>query len=310
MKLADACRPYYRWVVVQAQAVVGSEVSLTEALGTLSHEELQGFLRRCFIPGEPSRVPPLFDGIGRQYPQGKAAFYFLSWLIRDAPQQRLQPLLSRAKRQATEKQDPVEVQVQGLALLFLEYRTVVQTFEWPAVREVVADRLEGSRRAIKGRQKEIIVRTAFTAALQSFWEEHESYGRFSTVRVSDKETRIGNETFDVTIDLLGENEVVMERILVPVKTRETEGGGHAHLFTRDINSAIRVARDADDTNWVAVVIVAQNWSAREQEHVHDIADHAVALEMSPTEFEELGDEPQRNLCAFVAGVLSGELGCK
>jgi hypothetical protein len=32
---------------------------------------------------------------------------------------------------------------------------------------------------------------------------------------------------------MSKNSLSVENILIPVKTRETAGGGHSHLFTRD-----------------------------------------------------------------------------
>src|SRR5438067_480893 len=39
----------------------------------------------------------LYDGIGRPYKDDKAKWYFLAWLLRDAPAQRLGPLLKTVK---------------------------------------------------------------------------------------------------------------------------------------------------------------------------------------------------------------------
>jgi hypothetical protein len=55
--------------------------------------------------------------------------------------------------------------------------------------------------------------------------------------VSNREVRIGGETYDVRA--VGSRGT----ILLPVKTRETMGGGHALLFTRDIFKAISVAKE-------------------------------------------------------------------
>jgi hypothetical protein len=55
--------------------------------------------------------------------------------------------------------------------------------------------------------------------------------------VSDKEVRIGDETYDVRV--VGSKGT----ILLPVRTRETMGGGHALLFTRDTFKAISVAKE-------------------------------------------------------------------
>src|SRR3954470_19753106 len=79
-------------------------------------EEFEGFLAahgyadvRAFVfePDDAKSVatierylqqPPgalLYDGLARPYERGKAKFYLLAWLFRDAPAQRLAPLIER-----------------------------------------------------------------------------------------------------------------------------------------------------------------------------------------------------------------------
>jgi hypothetical protein len=53
--------------------------------------------------------------------------------------------------------------------------------------------------------------------------------------VGDKQIKVEDETYDVQVK--GE----LGTLLIPVKTRETMGGGHALLFTRDIFKSIMVA---------------------------------------------------------------------
>lgn len=50
---------------------------------------IERFLRR-------TSTAQLLDGIGRPYPNATARWYFLAWLLRDAPAQRLRPLLDQA----------------------------------------------------------------------------------------------------------------------------------------------------------------------------------------------------------------------
>lgn len=50
------------------------------------------------------------------------------------------------------------VEIEVLAGLIENYRGSVKTFSWEAVREVIIDRLEGSRRSLKGHEKESLVR--------------------------------------------------------------------------------------------------------------------------------------------------------
>jgi len=63
--------------------------------------------------------------------------------------------------------------------------------------------------------------------------------------------KIGDETYDV--QLTGRK----GSILLPVKTRETMGGGHALLFTRDIYKSILVATDS---GYICIpIVIAESW---------------------------------------------------
>ena len=95
----------------------------------------------------------LYDGLGKPYGNAKARWFFLSWLLRDAPAQRLGPLV---KHMAGDS--PIDRK----ANLLNELRKNVQSlfpeaasWEWPALSEVLIDRLEGSRRALKGTLSEV-----------------------------------------------------------------------------------------------------------------------------------------------------------
>jgi hypothetical protein len=127
-------------------------------------------------------------------------------MFRDAPNQRLQPLLSQIPGATTDEQR---------ANLLNQLRKYVaplfpakEKWTWPVLSEVMLARLEGSRRALKGTLFEGIVRTALK-------------------------------------DLF-------------TKTRETMGGGHALLFTRDIHKSISVAHE-NGFECIPIVI-AESWS--------------------------------------------------
>jgi hypothetical protein len=303
-KLADAARPFYEWVEHQCQQMLGKAIDLNAALMSMSEAEIKNLIQGCYAATTPT-PPALFDGGGRQYPHNKAVYFFLAWMVRDAPAQRLKPLLDKVRR-ARKGATSQEVESAALAALFVAYRPNLGNFSWPAVREVVIDRLEGSRRSIQGHKKELVARTAVTLALQTYYEAHKNYGRFAHIEVSDSEVRIENHTFDVGVSLINADGESEERVLIPVKSRETEGGGHAHLFTRDIESAIRVARK-NATNWIAPIIVAENWSEREQETVDEISDFSIYVPESPTTFETISDADQVRLNKFIAGVLGGRI---
>ena len=93
-RLVDQARPFYDWVEKQARRVSGSHRSLNEILLRCSKGEIVQIINACYSDSADDR-PFLFDGIGRTYPHAKACFFFFAWLIRDAPQQRLSPLVSR-----------------------------------------------------------------------------------------------------------------------------------------------------------------------------------------------------------------------
>ena len=306
-KLADAAKPFYAWLEQLAQAQTHNSLSLSENLLTMSEADLKAFFSTAYLARDDGTRPSLFDGIGRQYEHRKAVYYFLSWLVRDAPLQRLRPLITKVDAGGGSRQD---IEAGALAALFVAYRSVLGTFEWVAVREVIMDRLEGSRRSIKGRASEIVVRTAVTVALQEYFGRNHSYGRFEGINVPDREVRVGGETFDVSVDLLGYDRTVRERILMPVKTRETEGGGHSHLFTRDVEAAIAAARRDGGANWVAVWIIAQNWSAEKTDHVAALCDFTVALPIDPSNFETVDAGTQEQLNKFITGVLDGSVSRK
>lgn len=188
----------------------------------------------------------LFDGVAKPYPDDKAKWLFLGWLLRDAPEQRLKPMLKQMKGDNTKKRRARLINIvrsQVGTLLTEEDR-----WNWTAVSEVMMDRLEGSRRAIKGTLFEAIVRRQLKDVFKRF--------DISAV-VHVNETRIDGETYDVVVS--GNN----RQVLIPVKTRETMGGGHALLFTRDIHKSISVA--ALNGYKCLPIVIAESWSGSLQD---------------------------------------------
>ena len=182
----------------------------------------------------------LYDGLLRPYSNSKAKWFFLAWLLRDAATQRLQPLL---------KTVPGETAIERKAYLLNEVRKFVgplfpqaASWEWPAVSEVMLARLEGSRRALKGTLFEEVVRRN----LRDLIKRHGL-----RVKVEEKQVKIGDETYDVQVT--GKT----GSVLLPVKTRETMGGGHSLLFTRDIYKSILVATDSGYT--CVPIVIAESW---------------------------------------------------
>ena len=183
----------------------------------------------------------LYDGLGRPYPDTIAKWYFLAWILRDAPAQRLAPLLRTVQGDSLD---------QKKAFLLNELRKFVGPlfpeagkWEWPVLSEVMLARLEGSRRALKGASLEELVREL----LRALFAEHAL-----PLEVGAREVRISDEAYDVQVTR-GDG-----TILIPVKTRETMGGGHANLFTRDIFKSISVAREHGYE--CVPVIIAESWA--------------------------------------------------
>jgi hypothetical protein len=182
----------------------------------------------------------LYDGLLRPYSNPQARWYFLAWLLRDAPAQRLRPLLNQVQGGT-----PLE----RMAFLLNQIRKFVaplfpssDSWSWAAISEIMLARLEGSRRALKGTLFEEVIRRNLSAIFQETQ---------LPLKISTGEVRINQETYDVQVT--GAN----GSILLPVKTRETMGGGHAMLFTRDIHKSISVA---NENGFICVpIIIAESW---------------------------------------------------
>lgn len=203
------------------------EPSDTRAIDTITH-----FLKRR------SEVK-LYDGLLRPYANAKAKWYFLAWLLRDAATQRLQPLLTSVPGETSDEQK---------AYLLNEIRKFVmslfptkESWEWAAIAEIMLARLEGSRRALKGTLFEEVVKRG----LQIVIDENRL-----PLQITPNQVHLHEETYD--IQLVGHRGT----ILFPVKTRETMGGGHALLFTRDIYKSILVATKG----YMCVpIVIAESW---------------------------------------------------
>ncbi len=307
-RLADQAKPFYDWIEGRFQRCLAKQVSLDEILRTASKAEIKSAILECYSAEGGTNLPMLFDGVGRSYPHSKACYYIFSWLIRDAPQQRLGPLIQRMVRNS--RKGRVETEAEALSALICKYRVNVKTFAWQAIREVIVDRLEGSRRSIKGHEKEIVVRTALLVAIQAFFEKNRNYGKYARVELSDREVRVGNETFDLSANLIDAQGKCLQRILIPIKTRETEGGGHSHLFTRDIKAAMNAAKYDNANDFLVAVIVAKNWAERERDAIRSLVDYAAIFDLSPNEFTEFSSEEQSKLNSFIASLLKGQISPK
>ena len=183
----------------------------------------------------------LYDGLLRPYSNSRAKWFFLAWLLRDAATQRLQPLLRSVPGNTTiERQTYLLNEIRKfVAPLFPE----AENWEWPAISEVMLSRLEGSRRALRGTLFEGIVRRNMATLIRD---------NELPLAVSNTQVRIADETYDVEVRGPGRT------LLLPVKTRETMGGGHALLFTRDIYKSILVATEQGHT--CVPIVIAESWT--------------------------------------------------
>ncbi len=301
-KLADQAKPFYDWIEKHARRISGSHKSLNEILLQCSRDDLASIIIACYLDTTDAK-PFLFDGIGRTYPHAKACFYFLAWMIRDAPQQRLSPLISRMQKADDISRFTAETDT--LVELILEYRTTVASFDWQTVREVVLDRLEGSRRSIGGHQVETHVRTSLITALQYYYSIYGDYGQYRTVEIADRQIKIGNHTVDVSADLIPKAGGARTRLLIPVKARETEGGGHSHLFSRDLITAITDLNRNADNHHVVAVIIAENWSTSEITTLGTHIDMVLHFNMSPNRFIGFDEEAQIKFNRYIASLLGG-----
>jgi hypothetical protein len=239
MAIVEANRPFFH--------------ALTKFLSANGYTHLQKFVAETnskkaaavilsFLKSPLNTV--LYDGVCKPYGEAKGKWYFLAWIFRDAPAQRLGPLVPQMAGQTV-----AERQANLLNAIREYVRDIFpnrEQWEWPALSEILLSRLEGSRRALRGNLFEAIVRRC----LERLFAKHHMQ-----LKIGEKEVRISDETYDVQV--YGRDEQV---ILIPVKTRETMGGGHALLFTRDIHKSISVAQKAGSR--CLPVIIAESWSGK------------------------------------------------
>jgi hypothetical protein len=300
--LADAAEPYFLWL--QEIAVKNFKSSdLNTFLMDASYIQLVAFVKiaqeLCVDPTSPQ----LYDGIGRPYKPRKGLYFMLGWIVRDAPQQRLAPLISLAVKSGV-TQDSAEQQ--AFAKLVLNYKEDLGAFNWPVIREVVADRLEGSRRSLKGKAVEAAVRSVCAQTFAKYRKVNGNFGRFDAVVLSDGEILIDGHAFDVCIDLNLKG-VTKERIVMPVKSRETQGGGHANLFTRDIEAAMtalqKYSKKTGVRSWLIPVIVAENWHSEQVNTVANLSDELIVVSANPNAMESLPADAELKLSTFLDSIL-------
>jgi len=215
----------------------------------------------------------LYDGLGRPYSDTVAKWYFLAWILRDAPAQRLAPLLRTVEGDSVDrrKANLLNQLRKFVGPLFPE----AGKWEWPVLSEIMVTRLEGSRRALKGSHFEELVREL----LRDVFSKHKL-----KLKVGDKETRIKEETYDVQITSKS------RKILMPVKTRETMGGGHSNLFTRDIFKSISVAHE---NGYECIpIIIAESWGGDLKSLK---CEHHIYIQANPNQTKEVRESLNKAL---------------
>ncbi|WP_217996352.1 hypothetical protein [Alicyclobacillus shizuokensis] len=303
-KLANQAKPFYDWIERKSKQVTRSTGSLNDILMTCSAEELTRIIQDCYNPKPSEEKPLLFDGLGRTYDHAKACFYFFAWMIRDAPQQRLAPLISQMRK--ADNIDALTAQVDTLVKLIMEYRSIVKSFEWTAVKEILIDRLEGSRRSLRGHFAETGIRVGLATALQSYYSAYMNYGKYKSVHIAERQIKVGRHTVDVSATMIDKTTGKPVPLFIPVKTRETQGGGHSHLFSRDIITAVNDIKEIHPNAHIAVVIIAENWSPEEISVILDKIDFVFHFNMNPNVFVTLDEESQRNFNRYIEKVLSND----
>ncbi len=94
--------------------------------------------------------------------------------------------------------------------------------------------------------------------------------------VGEKQITISDETYDVQV-VSGKS-----KILIPVKTRETMGGGHANLFTRDIHKSISVAQE---NGYLCIpIVIAESWGG-DLDSLH--CEHLIYIQANPNQTDEI-----------------------
>ena len=299
-KLADQAKPFYDWIERKSKRITSSHKSFHEIMLEADKDTIRNIIKLCY-EDEDDNKPFLFDGAGRVYTHKKACFYFWAWIIRDAPQQRLAPLISKMKKADNVSQ--LDAELDTISELIYEYRKCVKSFEWNSVREVVIDRLEGSRRSISGHIQEAALRSGLVTAFQNYYSTHMNYGNYQDIDIADKQIKIGLHTVDLSVSMVDKRTGEKRNIYIPVKSRETEGGGHAHIFSRDITAAVHDIKEQDEECNIAVIIIAENWSVNEIAAIEDKIDLVFHFNLNPNEFVGFDDDTQIKLNKYVEGIL-------
>lgn len=267
-----------------------------------SLNEIRAAVRKCMECTDTENVPRLYDGGGIPYTHKKACYFIFSWMARDAATQRLKPMIMRAHHKTNE--NILDIEIETLSNLLFSYREKLMYFNWPVIREITIQRLEGSRRAKRGNTFENFLRSAIAQGFSYYYRTHGNYGIYNNFKIRPTPIKINNRTYDAAVELY-KFDGSKRMLIIPVKTRETEGGGHAHLFTRDIEQAnediLRIYPDAI----IGFMIIAQNWSIDELNTLKDKYYEVFYFDINPNEFMSF-ESQQRKMNMLIERVLDGD----
>lgn len=299
-RLADQAAPFYSWIEREFQSYFHSAKPFQDLVFNASLDELAGAIKRCYSASNVSTLPKLFDGGGIPYKHQDACFFMFAWMARDAAVQRLKPLISAIPREPGPRTKDAEIEV--LANLIYRYKTQLKFFDWGVIREVTIQRLEGSRRAKKGSAIELLARTALTEAFTFYFKTRGNYGQFNDFEIVEKPLKVKNRTYDVAA-WLNRVDGSKRLLILPVKTRETQGGGHAHLFSRDIEQANQDILAIYPDAAIAFVIIAQNWSAEELATLQTHYEKVFYFDKNPNNFLGFDERSQVEMNKLVERLL-------
>ncbi len=150
------------------------------------------------------------------------------------------------------------------------------------------------------------MRTAIITAFQNYFSIYSNYGKYKKIDIAESQIKIGNHTIDVSVKLTPLDNSLPESLLIPIKTRETEGGGHSHIFTRDIIAAVRELKEDESKYYIVAVIVALNWSISELENINNQIDKVYHFNVNPNKFIGFDDASQIDLNRYIQCILNND----
>lgn len=148
-------------------------------------------------------------------------------------------------------------------------------------------------------------RTAISIAIQSYFSANLNYGKYDVVHIEPKQIKIGEQTVDISVTLK-KQDAKDEHLYFPVKTRETQGGGHAHLFSRDLIVAVNDIKEHEPNAIIGVFIVAENWSISDLNSVRKSIREIFCYDMNPNELVSVPDKEQIKINRFIKQVLDND----